>query len=411
MLALSDYLGQDVVSADGARLGRLADLAVRLDEPRPPVTRLRVRTGRRAFVDVPWEAVSSFERSGVELAARAGEVPESPLADDELCLARHVLDTQVFDVAGRRLTRVEEVRLVRENGRLRLVAVDVGAAALLRRLGLRFLVRGTMSRALDWHDLQLTSGRGYALHLRAPEAGVRRLAPAELAELVSRLPLERGVEVLGAIESPRAARALAAALPRLSGRLVGELHPERAAPIVEAMPVDDAAAALRHLRREQLEELLAAVPSERAAELRRLLAYPAQTAGGLMTARVRTARPGEPAQAVRERLAADPPALEALATVFVVDEAGRVQGAIAPSALLVGEATPVPVPVVRVDTPVDDVIDLFAVHDVLALPVVDASGRLVGAVAVDDVLEELLVERLPGRRRFGIPSIRRRAPA
>ena len=48
MLALSDYLGQDVVSADGARLGRLADLAVRLDEPHPPVTRLRVRTRERA---------------------------------------------------------------------------------------------------------------------------------------------------------------------------------------------------------------------------------------------------------------------------------------------------------------------------------------------------------------------------
>ncbi len=52
------------------------------------------------------------------------------------------------------------------------------------------------------------------------------------------------------------------------------------------------------------------------------------------------------------------------------------------------------------ETPVEDVIDLFAVHDLLALPVVDADGRLLGAIAVDDILEELLAERLPGRRRY-----------
>jgi CBS-domain-containing membrane protein len=62
--------------------------------------------------------------------------------------------------------------------------------------------------------------------------------------------------------------------------------------------------------------------------------------------------------------------------------------------------------VIPVDLPVDRVIDLFALHDFLALPVVDADGRLVDAIAVDDVLEELLIERLPGRDRFA--RIRRR---
>jgi magnesium transporter len=114
---------------------------------------------------------------------------------------------------------------------------------------------------------------------------------------------------------------------------------------------------------------------------------------------------------VRARLAEAPPPLEALATVFVVDEEGKVRGAIPPSALLLDEVEPLPVPSVRADTPVDDVVDLFALHDVLAVPVVDETGLLIGAVAVDDVLEELLVERLPGRRRFGMPSVRRRAPA
>jgi CBS domain-containing protein len=62
--------------------------------------------------------------------------------------------------------------------------------------------------------------------------------------------------------------------------------------------------------------------------------------------------------------------------------------------------------VVPVTLPVERVIDLFTLHDYLALPVVDAEGRLAGIVAIDDVLEELLAERLPGHGRY--PRVRRR---
>ena len=96
--------------------------------------------------------------------------------------------------------------------------------------------------------------------------------------------------------------------------------------------------------------------------------------------------------------------------MFVVDDAGRYVGALPPSALLAG-APPRPAPALRLDTPVDEVIDVFAVEDVLALAVIDADGRIVGAVAIDDVLEELLVERLPQhRRRYRRAKVRERAP-
>ena len=94
-----------------------------------------------------------------------------------------------------------------------------------------------------------------------------------------------------------------------------------------------------------------------------------------------------------------------------MDADGRLAGALPPSALLAGSA-PRPVHALHLDTSLDDVIDVFAVEDVLALPVVDADGRPVGAVAIDDVLEELLIERLPQhRRRYRRARSRERAPA
>ena len=106
------------------------------------------------------------------------------------------------------------------------------------------------------------------------------------------------------------------------------------------MPADDAAAALRHLGDERLEELLAAVPSHRADELRRLLAYPADTAGGLMSPDVRTAQEGESAEAIRARLASPAPRLEGLATVFVLAPDGSISARSRPARC--SRATPLP---------------------------------------------------------------------
>jgi magnesium transporter len=119
-----------------------------------------------------------------------------------------------------------------------------------------------------------------------------------------------------------------------------------------------------------------------------------------MNTEVLTAVVGEPVGAIRDRVAADLPELEGLATVFVVDETGRPVGSFEPNDLLAGRSTPRQVPAVSVMLPVERVIDLFALHDYIALPVVDGDGRLVGVVAVDDVLEELLAERLPGQGRY-----------
>jgi magnesium transporter len=174
------------------------------------------------------------------------------------------------------------------------------------------------------------------------------------------------------------------------------------------MAADDAAAALRHMPEEPLEGLLGRLTAARAEELRRLLAYPPKTVGGLMTPDVRTCSASDGLDDIRAALALHPPRLEGLLTVFEVDERGRLRGAITPLALIAGRREPVEVPALRAGAPVDEALEAFALNDLLAVPVVDEDGTLLGAVAVDDVIEELLVERLPGGRRYSFPT---RAPA
>lgn len=411
MLALTDYLGQEVFDAADARVGVVSDLAARLGGPAPPVTRLVVRAARRDQLAVPWDDVADFERSRVVLRRRAEQLdPRARPAEDELLLMRDVVDTQIVDVAGRRLVRAADVELERQGGRLLMVGVDIGGGSLLRRLGLRRLARRLPSRSVPWSELYAASPTAHTVQLRADRSRLAGLGPAGLAQVVGRLPPHHGAELLRSVGSELAADAVSGTHPEIGGRVVGELGPE-AAPIVERMATDDAAAALRHLEPEELDEVLQHVGTRRAEDLRRLLSYPPATAGALMSPNPLTAPAGTGVAELRERLAGRPPSIEAFGTVFVVDDAGRVLGAVPPTHLLAGSSDPLPVPVLGVDQPVDEVVDLFALNDVLALPVVDHAGRLVGAVTIDDVLDELIAERMPGTRRFGVLDARRHAPS
>ena len=102
----TDQLGRAVRRDEGTRIGKVDDLVVDLGKTEPHVVALRVRSGRR-YRRVPWSAVASFAEDVV-----ITEDPiEDELAADELLLARDVLDTQIFDLGGRRLTRVADIEL------------------------------------------------------------------------------------------------------------------------------------------------------------------------------------------------------------------------------------------------------------------------------------------------------------
>jgi CBS domain-containing protein len=410
VLALTDHLGQEVLDARGERVGRVRDLAVRLDEPFPLVVAL-LAASRKRVVRIVWDEVDAFEGSRVSLregASLSATWPESP---PDLWLARDVVDHQVVDLDGRRVARVADVELEREDGRMRLIAVDIGLATLARRLGLRSLARRLRGKALSWDEIHLASGLGHRLQLQAPAAAVHRLGPEELMQLVGRLPVARGAEVLRAVPATNAAGALGGSRPEVAAGLVRELGTANAPEILARMPVDDLAGVLRSLDEPERERALAALDAARADALRPLLAHAEDTAGAIMTPDVRTARADEPLEAVRARIAADPPAVEGLLSVVVVDGERRPLGVIPARALLAARGAPVDVPAVRTDTPLEDVLELFATYDVLAVPVVDGSGSLVGAVAIDDLVDVTLAGRRPGARRYRPLAARQRAPS
>ncbi len=160
MTYLSALLGAHVTDRDGRPIGRVADLAVRAGTPHPLVSALVV-SHARGRVAIPWEEVTQLGATGVRLRTQGhvfGTVdPEAVL------LGRDVLDTQIVDLAGRRLTRVADVELSGVTPGLRVTAVDVSPGAVIRRLGMRRLADRLAPQMMAWERLHPLAGRTHQL--------------------------------------------------------------------------------------------------------------------------------------------------------------------------------------------------------------------------------------------------------
>ena len=249
VLLLSRLTGQDVMSPDGRVIGRLADLSVRLDDQAGPhrAERLLVQRKRAPDLLLPWAAIGSFQHTGV--VARSTDDPAifaitsttDALADDEILLARDVLDTQIVDIVGQRLARVADVVLTPTGDtRLELVGVEVGFGGVLRRLGLRGLAARVGQDVVAWTDLHLTSERGHAVQLATPRSAVNHLDTRALAALISRLDTESAAEVLAATDPDRAADVVQISSPVVGERVLRAMPDTDVAEIVAAMPVEHA---------------------------------------------------------------------------------------------------------------------------------------------------------------------------
>lgn len=253
--AVSTLLSLAVRTVDGQRLGRVGDLRVRHDSSGGAVDAVEIRWRRREPVVVPWSRVElpTKETSWVtvhmplaELSAVRPPPGPGPEAVPALWLHRDVLDSQVVDLSGSRLSRVSDILLVSDDsGALRPLAVDLGLGALAARIGLGTFGRHMRPVVVAWDDLYLASEIGHRRELAVAADRLRRLGGSTIAEIVARLRVEQASEVLQAVEPSRAATAIAASHESLRHRLLHALPPVHRAAVLRAVP-DPLARELTH---------------------------------------------------------------------------------------------------------------------------------------------------------------------
>lgn len=415
IVSVASLVGAPVFNQAGQRVGKLVDLVARMhgQDRYPPLTGLLVQVGsRNSFL--PIEGVHNIAHQSVSLRTARLDLREFTRRPGEVLLAKDVLDHQVVDLDGRQVIRAADLYLAPVSGQFLLVGLDVSLNTLLRRLGPKRL-RGlpTPERVIDWDAVapfsdDLTSSPP-AVQLRSSDEKLRRLAPADLADLLEDLGRPARQDLLSRLENDAAADALEEMDPDELEALLREARPERAAALVAAMEPDEAVDALRDLSDHERRVLLQNMAAEKAGELSALLSYPEHTAGGFMTTTLVHAGPDTRVGDVKRAVAAlrqhraeiDAVVIrgadgELLADLPLFDLVTSADDTVVGDVLAAdGHPEPLTVPP---DASVADVADQLVRTRRSSLLVVDENRTVLGRILADDVLDAMLPER--GRLHF-----------
>ncbi len=241
--------------------------------------------------------------------------------------------------------------------------------------------------------------RGRPMDVRAIPTLVGSLHPSDLAAILDELTLPEAERVFALLDDERAAEALAQAAPATRRHLVQTSPPTHLAAQLGHMEMDDAADVVGDIGDDESRQILALLPDGSARDVERLLEYPEETAGRLMTSSVAAVRPGVTVAWTLEYLRLAARTVETVTTVYIVDAGMRLVGVCSMRDLLlarltqtIDEVMTTEVISVAPDTDQQDVARLIGKYDFVAVPVVDADRRLLGIVTVDDVLDVLTEE-------------------
>ncbi len=218
----------------------------------------------------------------------------------------------------------------------------------------------------------------------------------DLANLFGVLPRPLWPEVISRLGLGRVSDLMEELPDHLRDDLAEHLRHDELAEVIEAMASDDAADVLADLPATVARDVIEALPREDRREVETLLKYPEDSAGGLMQVELvavpETTTVAETTEAVR----ANAEEVSTYHFIYVVDDEERLVGVLnlgalllAPPDQLIGELIKRDVHVVNPEVDQEDVARLFRRYDLVALPVVDERGRLLGRILHDDVVDVL----------------------
>ena len=396
---LARLAGTAVFDPNGDQLGKVRDAVatLRTNNQPPRILGFIVEVPPRKRIFVPITRVTSIDNGHVIITGLLNMRRFEPRMN-EISVLSEMLDRSVTLVDGNEKVTIEDIAMeLSKTGDWFIERVHV------MRRGAGFRRRGASS-TVTWAEIsgiainETNQGVSHLLNTLA------NLRAADLASVLHDLTLKRRAEVARALDDERLADVLEEMDESSRVELLAELEGERAADVLEEMDPDDAADLLREVGQERAQALLALMEPEDAEDVQRLMHYEDYSAGGMMTTEpiVLTADSTVAEALSRVRLSEVAPGLAS--QVFVCRQpietpTGRLMGIVhiqrllrEPPATLLGGILDSDIAPLSAEATLNEVASYLASYNLLAVPVVDANERLLGAVTIDDVLDHLLPE-------------------
>ncbi len=397
MSYLSQIVNSPVRDAADRKIGKVKDLIVTIKPGQyAPVAYLLVKGKRNGRFFVSYDQVSIVGKKETILKKifEKNLTTTVVVGDEYVHLVKDILDQQIVDTEGARVVRVNDLRLGILNNQMAVVGIDVSFKGLLRRLGLVWLdiFDKLKVNLIDWRDTERLKG---AIKLEALTQNLRKLHPADLADIIEDLSIKQGRDLVSSLESDEAAKVFEELDPHLQKMLVKYLGPKQAINIVEKMSVDEIVDFIQTLPKYDAKQFLSRLQKATSSQVRKLLAHADDTAGGLMTTDYITMSPEATVANAIEEVKRRSHSMRSILYLYLIDHRDIFKGTVSLRRLLIAESEEKlkdivrrskRVETLRIHDDIEDVMDTMTRYNLYSAAVLDEKHRLMGVVTIDDVM-------------------------
>lgn len=398
---LSEVIGAPVFADSGASIGHLKDIVIACDDAaKAPVVALMVRTGRQTR-RVPIPQVAQFSPARISITANTADLSPFERGDGELLAYQDVLDAEIIDRRAVRVVRANDAILAGDGLAVR--GIDASAPGVARRLVPRALGRHFAGTLLPWDQLEPMVDAPPGIDLRLSHAALAELHPSDIAKLMDHLPYRQGARILCSLDDTLAAATLEEVEKHRQAEILEYMSEDRAIAVLNIMAPDAAADLLQEVPRDASDAMISRLEPEVSADIKLLLSYPRHSAAGLMTTEFVMALENETVGAALDHIRPQLSKPHLVYYVYVVDNAEdrRLKGVVSLRDILLAKPDqPLAscmgggVRAIHPNEHAKEVARVMGEYNLLAMPVVDDDGSMLGLVTADDVLDLMLPETM-----------------
>jgi len=398
----SRLLGKPIYDKSNRKIGKIKDMAVRWENSYPQIIGIKYEARKHQLIAI--DQIESCTYREIRLKENFAIEKTIVLHETDIYISKWLLDKQIIDLKGSKLVRVNDIILswvMQGNTEyMTLVAVDIGIKGLLRRLGLEFLVAGCKNNLLDLQYVNPLENWNSYLQLNREKQQISQLHPADIADLLEEMDYKTRAGFLETLNDQQAVDTLGEMDLDAQVEIIEQMDQQRASDLLEEMPPDEAADILVEMTAEKSEELLNLMEVDDAEGVRELMQYEEGTAGALMTTEFIAFSAELTVEEVINRLRELAPEAETIYYLYVVDNVGTLQGILSLRELIIAAPNKIlrdlmhmKLQTVQPDDDHESIAQVINKYGLLAVPVIDEQGIILGIVTVDDVLDLLLPEQ------------------
>ncbi len=421
MIYLRQILKQPVYDKAGEQIGVISDLAIATGEVFPRVTSLAFVGPRKTPFMISWRKyVESYDGNCVRLNVPSSDIRFSYLQPDEVLLTRDLLDKQIVDTQGMKVVRVNDLKLSDSPKGLRLLGAETGIRGLLWGIA-PFVEKGVNAiatlfghplkeRLIAWNYMELLERDMSQIKLSVSHKRLHDMHPADVADILEQLDPQQRQAVFEQLDTAQAADAISELEDEYQADVIEDMSVSRGAALLNEMNPDDAADIIGDLPYDKAEKLLKLMGVEEEASVRALLGYKEETAGGIMTTDFLTVNDDLSVQDAINAVRDMDEDQESVHYVYLVSDNLVLTGVLSLRDLVIAKPETALAEIgvrdlitASPELDQEECAQMIAKYDLLALPVVDEQGIILGVVTIDDamdVMEEEHEEDLQQRSIF-----------